>query len=99
MSESRTPEERARRRAEDWMGLLWHGAVFAIVNTFLWVQDIVGGGGVDWAYWVTIPWGIGMLFHLIAYQIDSRGYEDRKYEMFLSQERERAATRREEHVL
>lgn len=46
--------------------LLVHAVVFLVVNAFLWVQDIALGGGLDYAYWVTIPWGIGLLGHALA---------------------------------
>ena len=38
-----------------------------IVNAFLWLQDLATGGGLEYAYWTTIPWGIGLLAHAIAY--------------------------------
>ena len=44
-----------------------HGTAFAIVNAFLWLQDIVAGGGLEYAYWPTIPWGIGLIAHALAY--------------------------------
>jgi hypothetical protein len=47
--------------------LIWHTGVFLVVNTFIWVQDIAVGGGVDYAYWVTIPWGIGLAIHALTY--------------------------------
>ncbi len=47
--------------------LIAHAAAFTIVNAFLWLQDIAAGGGLEYAYWTTIPWGIGLLAHAIAY--------------------------------
>ena len=88
-SARRTPEERARKRAEDLVGLLWHIAVYVIVNAFLWGIDLVTDGGVDWAYWITILWGIGLLFHIAAYLIDDSRFEDRAYERFLAEEQRR----------
>lgn len=80
-----TPEARAERRAKDFSGLLWHIATFVIINGFLWFIDIAGGGGLDWAFWVTISWGIGLAFHIAWYFIDvSRS--GRRYERFLADE-------------
>jgi hypothetical protein len=45
------------------VNLLWHAGIFLVVNVFLWVQDFAVGGGLDYAYWVTIPWGVGLLIH------------------------------------
>lgn len=43
-----------------------HATVFVLVNAFLWTQDILIGGGLDYAYWVTIPWAVGLAAHAIA---------------------------------
>lgn len=46
--------------------LLWHLGAFLAVNAFVWIQDIAIGGGVDYAYWLTIPWGIGLAIHALT---------------------------------
>ena len=84
-----TPESRARKRAESYTGLMWHLGTYVVVNVFMWFIDIQGGGGVQWAYWVTIPWGIGLAFHTLAYFIDDSGIEQRKYRKFLAEEQRR----------
>ncbi len=48
-------------------GLVTHIVVFVLVNGFLWLQDIVAGGGLEYAYWVTIPWGLGLVAHVVTY--------------------------------
>jgi hypothetical protein len=53
--------------------VLTHGLVFVAVNAFLWIQDIALGGGLDYAYWVTIPWGIGLVVHAITALREERG--------------------------
>lgn len=88
-----TPEERARKRAEEFVGLLWHIAVFIIINAFLWGLDIVTGDGINWAYWVTLSWGIGLVFHLAAYALDGSGFEAKIYHRFLAKEQAREARR------
>ena len=65
----RHPHEHGLR--SEFAGLMTHLAIFVLVNTLLWVQDIASGGGLEYAYWVTIPWGIGLLAHIVAYMIDS----------------------------
>jgi hypothetical protein len=47
--------------------LIAHATAFTIVNAFLWIQDIAQGGGLEYAYWTTIPWGIGLIAHAYAY--------------------------------
>ena len=51
----------------DQVGLWWHSGIFVAVNTFIWVQDIAIGDGVNYAYWVTIPWAIGWAIHAAMY--------------------------------
>lgn len=46
--------------------LLWHTGIFVVVNALIWAQDLTAGGGV-YAYWVTVPWAIGLVAHVIAY--------------------------------
>lgn len=38
-----------------------------LVNAFVWVQDIALGDGVNYAWWITIPWGIALAAHAITY--------------------------------
>ncbi len=78
-----TPEERARKRAKNFTDLMWHVVTFVIVNAFLWV--ITPGA----AFWVTISWGVGLAFHIAAYLLDERGGQDRRYQRFLAEERDR----------
>jgi hypothetical protein len=77
-----TPEERARKRVSNFTGLMWHIATFVIINGFLWL--IVPSA----AFWVTISWGIGLAFHIVAYFLDERGSQQRRYRRYLAEERE-----------
>lgn len=76
-----TPEERARKRVKNFTDLMWHVAVFVIVNAFLWVIT------PNAAFWVTIPWGVGLAFHVAAYLLDERGGQHRRYKKYLAEER------------
>ena len=87
-----TPEDRARQRAKAYTGLLWHVGVFVVINAFLWLLDAtVGTEGIQWAYWVTLFWGLGLAFHVVAYLVDGSGFEERKYQKFLAEEKQRQA--------
>ncbi len=88
-SENGTPEERAQKRVKEYTDVMWHVATYIIVNAFLWGLDLIGGGGADWAYWVTIGWGIGLAFHVASYFLDENGLQNRKYQRFLEEERAR----------
>ncbi len=85
-----TPEERARRRVKNITDVMWHVASFMILNGFLWFLDLgLGQGGADWAFWITIFWGIGLAFHIAYYFIGDDGPGNRRYERFLTEEQER----------
>ncbi len=88
-----TAEERARQRVDDRNGLLVHTVVFVLVNAFLWIQDLLAGGGIDWAYWTTIPWGIGLAIHATVYKTSNGDRSERAYERFLAEERAKDAAR------
>lgn len=56
-----------RTESTDLTDLFWHAGIFLVVNAFLWAQDIIIGDGLNYAYWATIPWAIGLLIHAFAY--------------------------------
>lgn len=89
-TEPETAEDRAQRRTRDYTGVLWHMAVFVIINGFFWWIDLAGGGGLNWAYWITIFWGIALLFHIAWYLIDV-SHSGSRYEKFLADERRKEA--------
>ena len=84
-----TAEERAKRRFDAFAGLMWHIAAYVAVNAFLWGIDLVHGGGLNWAFWTTIPWGLGLAFHVAAYLLEDSRFKERKYQRFLAEEREK----------
>lgn len=83
-----TPQERANKRVRSFTDLMWHVATFVIVNGFLWAIDLTQGGA-DWAYWVTLGWGIGLAFHVVAYLLDNSGGQSRRYQRYLEEEENR----------
>lgn len=85
-----TADERAQKRSKDFTGMLWHIVTFLVVNGLLWALDIAGGGGVDWAFWLTIFWGIALVFHIAWYFIDVAN-SGKRYERFLADEQRKSA--------
>ena len=85
-----TPEQRARRRAEEYISLLWHIATYVIVVPFLFFIDWRDNQYIDWAYWAAIPWGVALVFHAASYFMGS-SFRDRAYERFLEQEKRKDA--------
>jgi 2TM domain len=83
-TEETTAEIRAARRAGALTGVLWHATTFLIINGLLWFVDLQQGG-LEWAYWVTVMWGIALAFHAAWYFISERGTG--KYRRALDEER------------
>jgi len=52
--------------------LIMHTTIFVVVNSFLWVQDIVVTGGVNYVVWVTIPWAVGLGIHALTVALAKR---------------------------
>ena len=68
----RQTADQAHTRRTHLADLQWHAGIFLLVNAFLWIQDIAAGGGLDYAYWTTIPWGFGLAMHAMAYAMSDR---------------------------
>ena len=66
---------RVRRPQSEFAGLMWHTGIFVVVNAFLWIQDIAAGGGLEYAFWTTIPWGAGLIIHALTYVFGGRRAE------------------------
>jgi hypothetical protein len=81
-----TPEERAKKRTDEYVGLLWHAGSYVIVVPFLFLIDWYTDSTINWAYWAAIPWAVGLLFHLFAYAVGDR-LTERTYQRFLEQEK------------
>lgn len=83
--------QRAKKRVEDLKGFYVHLIVYIVVNTGLVILDLVQGDGIQWAYWVMIGWGIGLLSHAASVFIfEGRlgsNWERRKLEQFTEEER------------
>jgi hypothetical protein len=64
-----TPEQQMRRRAQKITKFLYHVLWYVVINIFLYWLDYRENQVIDWAYWVTIGWGFGIVaqvFTLVA---------------------------------
>ena len=82
--------ERAQKRVKELRDFYVHVAIYVIVNVGLVLLDLAQGGGLQWAYWVMIGWGIGLVAHgasvvIFESQPASR-WEARKLAEFTEQE-------------
>ena len=71
MTEEDAALERARKHIKEVRDFYYHLMVYVLVNTMLIVIDRRNGVsddflGLDWAYWVIIGWGFGILGHAIS---------------------------------
>lgn len=63
--------DRARAHVKHVRDFLYHLMVFVFVNGLLVILDLRAGLstqpvlGLDWAYWVILFWGIGLIAHAI----------------------------------
>jgi hypothetical protein len=90
VTETPTPEARARKRAKYLSGLIWHAGTFVIINVFFWTIDLAGSReGLQWSFWITAAWGLALAFHGLAYLVDGRDLEERKTQQYLESERTR----------
>ena len=72
-----TAKEQARR-AKYLTDLMWHVGAFLIINAFFWALDLlVGEEGVQWAWWITLFWGVALAFHALAYVVVGRRWDGR----------------------
>jgi hypothetical protein len=61
--------EGARKHLKAIRDFMYHLMVFLFVNGLLVILDVRAGAGdqavlgLDWAYWVVLFWGIGLLAH------------------------------------
>jgi len=87
--------ERARKRVEDIVGFWVHVLIFTVVNAGIWIIDATQGDGIEWAYWTTIPWGIGLAIHAVVLIAELRIFGDAWRERKISEymDRERRAHR------
>jgi len=56
-------DEQLRVKAKDMSEFFIHLFWFFIVNIILYIVDYMGNSRIDWAYWVTFGWGIGIISH------------------------------------
>lgn len=87
--DSNAAAERAAQRSKDYAGVLWHLATFVIINLMLWAIDLMSGGSY-WAFWITLFWGVALLFHIAWYFIDV-ARKGSRYEKFLADEQKKGA--------
>ncbi len=71
MEQTQAALETAKERLKAIRDFMYHLMVFIFINGLLVILDVragVGGQavfGLDWAYWVILFWGLGLVSHAI----------------------------------
>ena len=90
--------ERAKKRVSDIRDFFGHLAAYLITNGIVIFIDLRDGAGeeafigLDWAYWVIFPWGIGLLIHAVSlflFEGHFERLEERKAKQYLEEEQEK----------
>lgn len=85
--------DRARSRVKSVQAFYYGLGTYVVINIALFLINLftLGDDGGWWFYWVTVPWGIGMLFWGFSTFAGGSGrardWEDRKMQKYLEQER------------
>ena len=78
----RVSYEEAKKRVEELKGFYQHLIVYLLVNTFLFVVNLLTSRGNWWFYWPLFGWGIGVTAHGASVFMSGgflgKSWEDRK---------------------
>jgi len=82
--------ERAMQRVGELKGFYSHLSVFLLINLLLVIINYVTSPGYWWFYWVTLAWGVALLFHAAHVfgrgKILTREWEEKKIEQYMNEE-------------
>jgi hypothetical protein len=66
-----------------------------VINVFFWGLDLlVGANGLQWAFRITLFWGLALAFHAVAYFVAGRQVAERKTQQYLADQRRQGASGR-----
>src|SRR5215204_3127098 len=92
-SDSRSVEQRARRRLRAEKGFYVHLVVYVSVIGGLFAINVINGSGRWWFIWPALGWGIGLGAHALATfglgGLLGRGWEDRRLKELIDEEQRR----------
>jgi len=79
--------KRAKARVEELREFYEHLIVYVIVNIMLAVINLVTSPDTLWFYWVTVFWGIGLIWHAISvYGKLGKEWEEKKIKEIMEKE-------------
>lgn len=82
--------EKAKRRVEKVKGFYSHLGIFIVINVLLVLLNVLTTPGYWWFYWVTLFWGIAVIFHGLRVfgreKVFSREWEKKKIQQYMEEE-------------
>ena len=79
--------KRAKERVEELKGFYEHLTIYIGVNITLVIINLVTSPNVLWFYWVTVFWGIGIIWHAIdVYGKRGKKWEEKKIKELMEKE-------------
>lgn len=83
--------ERAKKRVHELKAFYNHLLIYITINSILIVINYVTSPGIWWFYWVSIFWGIGVLWQGIGVLSRNRflgkEWEDKKIKEYMEKEK------------
>jgi len=85
--------ERAKKKAHDIREFYNHLIIYIIVNAMLLIINLLTSPGAWWFYWVTIFWGIGIVWHAFSVFAEkgvfNKEWEDKKIKEIMENEKKK----------
>jgi len=79
--------KKARKRVDELKGFYEHLIVYVAVNLMLVFINLVTSPNQLWFYWVTVFWGIGLIWHAISvYGKRGKKWEEKKIKEIMEKE-------------
>ncbi|MEZ5163072.1 MAG: 2TM domain-containing protein [Fimbriimonadaceae bacterium] len=86
----RLKERRSELRERDWQqfrkkqksDFFSHFTTYLTVNAFMFAMDWMTGGGIDWAYFPLLGWGIGVTIHMFCVLNAESSENQKEFEKF-----------------
>ena len=91
--DDQTEYKRAKMRVGAIRGFYQHLQTYVLVNSFLFVLNLLTSPGDWWFYWPLLGWGIGLVSHAVSvYGMGSlwgKDWEERKIKRIMEKNRRR----------
>jgi hypothetical protein len=83
--------KRAKKRVGELRGFYEHLIAYVVVNIMLIIINLVTSPDTLWFYWVTVFWGIGVIWHAISVfgkrSKLGKNWEDKKIKEIMEKEK------------